>query len=249
MTIKENNKINMMSRPKRNTSGRNETSQFHMRDELSNTLCNFHFRSSKMNSLRLSSKCFTLLNHGSTRKYGIFGNFFNRSNKKDADDKFLVGEDQLGNTYFEKPPSPDAPRQVPKRWIKYSDDMSKKYTEEDRHFLFTDAEIPVEWKAWLQMKRKSPPTLEEIIRNEAIKLRTIQRAKELEEKEREEKLIRTKAGELAESDPSSQQPDFPVYPEYPEYTTVKGYREDYLKTDSGLKTDNGLKTDTGQKNK
>lgn len=187
-----------------------------------------------MNSLRYSSKCFTLLNHGNARKYGILGNFFNRFNKKESDDKFLVGEDPHGNTYYEKPPSPEASRQVPKRWIKYNDAMSKKYTEENRHFLFTDAPIPVEWRAWLQLKRKSAPTLEEVIRNEAIKLRTIQRAKELEEKEKEEKLLQTQAGELASSDPPSKEPDFPVYPGF---STLKEYRQEYeeLKPDSEQK--------------
>lgn len=55
-----------------------------------------------MNFLCYFLKCFILLNYGNVRKYGIIGNFFNRFNKKELDDKFLVGEDLYGNIYYEK---------------------------------------------------------------------------------------------------------------------------------------------------
>ena len=175
--------------------------------------------------------------HTSIRQYGIFGNIFNRFNKKESDENFIVGEDQFGNTYYEKQPSPEAPRQVPRRWIKYNDnvemDIEKDLEEHDKRISFLNAEIPVEWKAWLQMKRKSPPTLEELIRNEALRLRTIQRAKELEERENEVKRAQKSSGLVTDSDTSKQS----AFPTYPEYDSKIEYRSNFLKSDINLDTD------------
>lgn len=174
----------------------------------------------------------------SVRQYGIFGNIFNRFNKKESDENFIVGEDQFGNTYYEKQPSPEAPRQVPRRWIKYNDnvemDIEKDLEEHDKRISFLNAEIPVEWKAWLQMKRKSPPTLEELLRNEALRLRTIQRAKELEERENEVKRAQKSSGMVTDSD-TSKQSAFPTYPEYD--SKIGEYRSDFLKSDINPDTD------------
>lgn len=172
-------------------------------------------------------------NHAYSRQYGVFGNIWERfRRKKESDDNFLVGEDQYGNTYYEKQPSPEASRHMTRRWIKYpgTSDSDDFQSADNARFVSFDAEIPVEWRAWLQMKRKSPPTIEEILRNEAIKMRTIKRAMDLEKKEKDEA-----DSDVVTNINSHKKEEFPVHPEYE--TKIGEYQSDFLthKTDSKSK--------------
>ncbi|XP_062576758.1 NADH dehydrogenase [ubiquinone] 1 alpha subcomplex assembly factor 2-like [Saccostrea cucullata] len=184
-----------------------------------------------MNSLhKLYRSNILLSNYICVRQYGVFGNIWKRfRGKKESDEQFFVGEDQHGNRYYEKQPFPDASVRITRRWIKYygvADEDSKK---DAIPFVPEDAEIPVEWKSWLQKKRKSPPLIEEILKNEALKLRTIQRAKELEEKERA-----VSSSESVSSSPNPfKEEEFPVYPEYE--TKIGEYRSDYLTQETDKK--------------
>ncbi|XP_061182427.1 NADH dehydrogenase [ubiquinone] 1 alpha subcomplex assembly factor 2-like [Saccostrea echinata] len=180
-----------------------------------------------MNNLRQLYRSNVLLsNYLCVRQYGVFGNILKRfRGKKESDEQFFVGEDQHGNRYYEKQPSPDASVRITRRWIKYYGVTDEDIQKEEIPFVPADAEIPVEWKSWLQKKRKSPPLIEEILKNEAIKLRTIQRAKELEEKER----ALSGSGSVPSSPNPFKDEEFPVYPEYE--TKIGEYRSDYLTPD------------------
>lgn len=182
-----------------------------------------------MNNLRKIYKPCNILitNHACLRQYGVWGNFWKRfQGKKESDDQFFVGEDQYGNTYYEKQPSSEASLRMTRRWIKYpgTNDSDDFQNADNARFVSFDSEIPVEWRAWLQKKRKSPPSIEEILRNEAIKMRTIKRAMDLEKKEEDEA-----DSDIVTNLNSQKQEEFPVYPEYE--TKIGEYQSDFLKTD------------------
>lgn len=86
----------------------------------------------------------------------------------------MVGEDHLGNKYFEKLADPARNRRA-SRWVEPRDASQSA----DPTFI---PEVPMEWEAWLRRRRNNPPTQEEIDMNYAIGLRTQMYAKELEEK-------------------------------------------------------------------
>ncbi|KAJ8921640.1 hypothetical protein NQ315_010549 [Exocentrus adspersus] len=68
----------------------------------------------------------------------------------------LMGSDYFGNKYYEIPPNPSVGKRKPSRWFKppKKDDFMQ--------------EMPAEWEAWLRMRRKEPPSEEEIMKNLAI---------------------------------------------------------------------------------
>lgn len=77
----------------------------------------------------------------------------------------LIGEDHLGNKYFEIPKSET--RQKTARWFQ------PKGGEEQ-----FDAKLPSEWESWLRYRRNDPPTKEEILEN--LKLMEVKRTKAAE---------------------------------------------------------------------
>ncbi|KAL8577687.1 hypothetical protein ACOMHN_060798 [Nucella lapillus] len=85
----------------------------------------------------------------------------------------FVGEDHLGNRYYEKDADVATNRRR-SRWV-------ESRGQEDPSFI---PEVPNEWESWLRRRRDIPPTQEELDRNYVMMVRTQQRAKELEEKER-----------------------------------------------------------------
>ncbi|KAF9900896.1 hypothetical protein EC991_006754 [Linnemannia zychae] len=84
----------------------------------------------------------------------------------------LAGRDFEGNLYFEKP-DPNGGR-YPRRTVELAD---PKLSEAN----YDDANISVQWQAWLRNTRKDPPTQAEIQRDEARKLLTVTRAKALDQ--------------------------------------------------------------------
>ncbi|KAK7490393.1 hypothetical protein BaRGS_00018372 [Batillaria attramentaria] len=86
----------------------------------------------------------------------------------------FVGEDHLGNRYYEKDPDQKRGRRG-SRWVEARD-----AAEGDMTFM---PEVPSEWDSWLRRRRDNPPTQEELDRNYAMMIRTQQRAKELERNE------------------------------------------------------------------
>ena len=118
----------------------------------------------------------------------------------------LMGEDRHGNKYFQRDPYEKDRNPKPKRWIerKISDDnISEPYLEE--------FDVPLEWRAWLQFKRHSPPTEAEIQRNIAMMNRTKMRALEVEQREAEE---RREMGLEPIDTLTAGDSEFPIYPEF-----------------------------------
>ncbi|KAF9365258.1 hypothetical protein BGX34_010735 [Mortierella sp. NVP85] len=84
----------------------------------------------------------------------------------------LAGRDHDGNLFFEKP-DPNGGR-YPRRTVELADPQLSEAN-------YDDANIAVQWQAWLRNTRHTPPTMEEIQRDEARKLLTITRAKVLDQ--------------------------------------------------------------------
>lgn len=107
-----------------------------------------------------------------SKRTGVLRNVIN-SFFKSKQTKTLVGTDDRGNKYYERP-ADKTHNLRGARWVEP---------------LNTDTvpDVPTAWDAWLRNKRFSPPTQEEIDKNMMTMLRTQARAKELEEKEQLEK--------------------------------------------------------------
>ena len=71
----------------------------------------------------------------------------------------IVGTDHLGNKYYEIPADPSRGIRRPKRG--FENDKTD-YSESGT------VEIPMEWQAWLRLRRDDPPTPEEVFRNMQI---------------------------------------------------------------------------------
>ncbi|KAK3815137.1 MAG: hypothetical protein J3Q66DRAFT_205372 [Benniella sp.] len=84
----------------------------------------------------------------------------------------LAGRDHDGNLFFEKP-DPNGGR-YPRRTVELADPQLSEAN-------YDDANIAVQWQAWLRNTRHTPPTMEEIQRDEARKLLTMTRAKVLDQ--------------------------------------------------------------------
>ncbi|KAG0267869.1 hypothetical protein DFQ27_008049 [Actinomortierella ambigua] len=86
--------------------------------------------------------------------------------------RHLIGKDAAGNLYFERP-DPNGGWN-PRRTVELAN-PSLQYANYD------EANLAVQWQAWLRNTRPLPPTLEEIERDEARKQLTITRAKILDQ--------------------------------------------------------------------
>ncbi|KAG0292460.1 hypothetical protein BGZ98_002564 [Dissophora globulifera] len=84
----------------------------------------------------------------------------------------LAGKDLDGNLYFEKP-DPNGGR-YPRRTVELADPQLSEAN-------YDDANITVQWQAWLRNTRAHPPTEAEIQRDEARKQLTVARAKVLDQ--------------------------------------------------------------------
>lgn len=93
-----------------------------------------------------------------------------------------MGEDRLGNQYFEVKKTAASARTKPHRYY------LPKSGEED--FM---QELPAEWEAWLRGRRKVPPTPAELQKNYEIMLMKKENAKRLEEEKTDSKLLDTPA--------------------------------------------------------
>uniref|UniRef100_A0A0L8GSN0 NADH dehydrogenase [ubiquinone] 1 alpha subcomplex subunit 12 n=2 Tax=Octopus bimaculoides TaxID=37653 RepID=A0A0L8GSN0_OCTBM len=113
----------------------------------------------------------------------------------------IIGKDHFGNVYYEKEANPSRNLRGA-RWVEPADGDQ-----------MTPPDMPIEWEAWIRGKRQNPPTEEEIQRNYAKMMRTIQRAKELDQKY-------ASASPKSEEKVLSQTPR--KFPEYPEYEIIPG---------------------------
>ncbi|CAG7731562.1 unnamed protein product [Allacma fusca] len=111
-----------------------------------------------------------------------------------------MGEDKLGNKYFEIPANPS----IGKR-------RNSRYFEPKVKDRF-DQDLPSEWESWLRNRRENPPTLEEINRNHEI----------LE-------LTRKNAAEKGYIPKTAIQEKMGTFPRHEEYELMPGEKEDWKK--------------------
>ncbi|XP_026177940.1 NADH dehydrogenase [ubiquinone] 1 alpha subcomplex assembly factor 2 isoform X2 [Mastacembelus armatus] len=104
-----------------------------------------------------------------------------------------VGTDHLGNKYYFIPEQKTwAGRQVRARRMVVAANPTE--------YEYTEGSIPMEWDAWIRGRRKDPPSMEELLKNQSYREQIKLKAKELEEldlalqtKEYKEGLVATPA--------------------------------------------------------
>ncbi|KAK7100275.1 NADH dehydrogenase [ubiquinone] 1 alpha subcomplex assembly factor 2-like [Littorina saxatilis] len=148
----------------------------------------------------------------------IFANIFPPRPTKSR----FVGEDHLGNRYYELDKDKEGERRG-SRWVE-SPGM-----EEDPTFV---PEVPVEWDSWLRRRRNVPPAQEELDRNYATMIRTQVRAKELEKT----------GGKASDADTNAEAPYTETvtqdsfnskFPAYKDFETTPGQFRDKGKSQDG----------------
>ncbi|KAB5567265.1 hypothetical protein PHYPO_G00230810 [Pangasianodon hypophthalmus] len=89
-----------------------------------------------------------------------------------------VGTDHLGNKYYYIPEQKTWTGRVvrARRFVEASNPTEFEYLE---------GSIPSEWEAWIRGRRKDPPTIEELLKNEVYREQIKIKAQEAEEKDRE----------------------------------------------------------------
>lgn len=114
-----------------------------------------------------------------------------------------VGTDHLGNKYYIIPEQ--------KTWTGRLV-RAKRIVEaaNPNEFQYTEGSIPTEWDAWIRGRRKVPPSIEELLKNESYREQIKVKAKEVEEreialqaKEYEDGLVATPARTLAQGHAAS----------------------------------------------
>ncbi|XP_053359138.1 NADH dehydrogenase [ubiquinone] 1 alpha subcomplex assembly factor 2 [Clarias gariepinus] len=89
-----------------------------------------------------------------------------------------VGTDHLGNKYYYIPEQKTWTGRVvrARRFVEASNQTEFEYLE---------GSIPSEWDAWIRGRRKDPPTIEELLKNERYREEIKIKAQEAEEKDQE----------------------------------------------------------------
>ncbi|XP_059192915.1 NADH dehydrogenase [ubiquinone] 1 alpha subcomplex assembly factor 2 [Centropristis striata] len=114
-----------------------------------------------------------------------------------------VGTDTLGNKYYSVPEQKTWTGRLvrAKRMV-----VAANPTE----FEYIEGSIPMEWDAWIRGRRKEPPSVEELLKNESYREQIKLKAKEVEEKdlvllakEYEEGLVATPTKTLAKGHAAS----------------------------------------------
>ncbi|KAM9857808.1 NADH dehydrogenase [ubiquinone] 1 alpha subcomplex assembly factor 2 [Aulostomus maculatus] len=108
-----------------------------------------------------------------------------------------IGTDHLGNKYFVVPEQ----RTWTGRLVR-----AKRMVEVPnvKEFEYIEGSIPIEWDTWIRGRRKEPPSIEELLKNETNRKQIKMKAKLVEEndlalqaKEHEEGLVATPSRTLA----------------------------------------------------
>ena len=95
----------------------------------------------------------------------------------------LVGTDLHGNTYFETIREGKKPR--------------RELVTKTKHMEYTPGLIPIEWEAWIRGKRDDPPTHEELLAEQS-RIKTLkERARQVEEKDRQQQALDSKSPQIA----------------------------------------------------
>jgi len=135
----------------------------------------------------------------------------------------LIGSDQHGNKYYERPANEEKGVKLMRRVEPLP--MDEKDREKFGSLVdeFSVPEVPTEWMAWLQKKRDGPPSTGEIKHNEIYSLQTARRGDDIDQKELDNKPY----DYVKPTAPASAKKAFPTYGE--EYEKVPGADEDKVK--------------------
>ncbi|XP_065518732.1 NADH dehydrogenase [ubiquinone] 1 alpha subcomplex assembly factor 2 [Lathamus discolor] len=92
-------------------------------------------------------------------------------------DKELVGTDQFGNKYYRVPKHETRPGHII---------QERRFVEPINRepYQYEMGDFPTEWEAWIRKKRKNPPTIEEILKNESYREEMKQKIKDVSEKDK-----------------------------------------------------------------
>ncbi|CAL8344920.1 unnamed protein product [Lota lota] len=87
-----------------------------------------------------------------------------------------VGSDHLGNKYYMIPQQ--------KTWTGRSV-RAKRMVEaaNPTEYEYMEGSIPSEWDAWIRGRRKEPPSIEELLKNERYRVQIKQKARETDERD------------------------------------------------------------------
>lgn len=95
----------------------------------------------------------------------------------------LVGTDLHGNQYYET--------------IREGRKPKREMITKIKHVEYTPDLIPIEWEAWIRGKREDPPTHEELL-SEQKRVKTLkERARQVEEKDREQQALEDAPPQIA----------------------------------------------------
>ncbi|KAM4050661.1 NADH dehydrogenase [ubiquinone] 1 alpha subcomplex assembly factor 2 [Anomaloglossus baeobatrachus] len=76
--------------------------------------------------------------------------------------RHLMGTDQFGNKYYYIPEQ--------KTWTGQAIRARRMMEPVQKEvYMYQTGQIPTEWEAWIRGKRKDPPTIEEILKNEQLR--------------------------------------------------------------------------------
>ncbi|XP_006789857.1 NADH dehydrogenase [ubiquinone] 1 alpha subcomplex assembly factor 2 [Neolamprologus brichardi] len=88
-----------------------------------------------------------------------------------------VGTDHLGNKYYLIPEQKTWTGRIVRARRIVEAANAKEYE-------YMEGSIPMEWDAWIRGRRKEPPSIEELLKNESSREQIKTKAKEVEEKDR-----------------------------------------------------------------
>ncbi|XP_075445844.1 NADH dehydrogenase [ubiquinone] 1 alpha subcomplex assembly factor 2 isoform X1 [Ascaphus truei] len=103
-----------------------------------------------------------------------------------------VGNDQFGNKYYYVPEQKTWTGQTVRQRRMFDPVHKKAYEYELGH-------IPTEWEAWIRGKRKDPPTIEEILKNENLRAEMRIKGFEVSERDKVKQAEEYKDGLAAQS--------------------------------------------------
>ncbi|KAL0979136.1 hypothetical protein UPYG_G00181200 [Umbra pygmaea] len=87
-----------------------------------------------------------------------------------------VGTDHLGNKYYWQPEQ--------KTWTgRIVRGKRMVVAANTSEFEYVEGSIPSEWDAWIRGRRKQPPSIEELVKNQNYRVNIKMKARDLEEKE------------------------------------------------------------------
>ncbi|XP_056448971.1 NADH dehydrogenase [ubiquinone] 1 alpha subcomplex assembly factor 2 isoform X2 [Gadus chalcogrammus] len=87
-----------------------------------------------------------------------------------------VGSDHLGNNYYMIPQQ--------KTWTGRSVRAKRMVeTANPNEYEYMEGSIPSEWDAWIRGRRKEPPSIEELLKNERYRVEIKQKARDADERD------------------------------------------------------------------